>query len=258
MEIHNIYINTINDMLQEEQSVELLLEAMKMDNRSGVQKLLEKYYRNQAAICKKNEKAELMIFEERKLWEQGYTLIGGIDEVGRGPLAGPVVAACVVLPPGLIIDGVDDSKKLSPTKREELFDIITNEAESIGIGLIDHIRIDKINIYNATIEAMIQAIDACSREKTPEYLLIDAMQLRTIAIPQLSIIGGDGKSQSIAAASIIAKVTRDRMMVGLSLVYPGYGFEKHKGYGTEEHISAIKEIGLSPIHRRSFTGKITL
>jgi len=252
--IHSISITKISNMLQEERDPEQLLKAMEEDGRSGVQRLLERYYRQQEAIRKQKEKSEQLLLEERRLWAQGYSLIGGVDEVGRGPLAGPVVAACVILPPDLIIEGVDDSKKLSSAKREELYDIISEKAEAMGLGMVNHDRIDEINIYYATMEAMSQAVNAC--KKAPEYLLIDAMRLKELPIPQLSIIGGDGKSQSIAAASIIAKVTRDRMMVKLAETYPEYGFEKHKGYCTEEHVAAIRQYGMSPIHRRSFMKNI--
>jgi ribonuclease HII len=254
LDIHNRTITEISSLLREDNVSNQLLDAMKTDSRSGVQKLLEKYYREQEAIQKQREKAEQMLLEERRLWETGYTMIGGVDEVGRGPLAGPVVAACVILPKGLIIEGADDSKRLTLAKREELYDIISEKAEAIGLGIVDPSRIDEINIYNATIEAMMKAVRAC--RKQPEYLLLDAMQLKELAIPQLPIIGGDGKSQSIAAASIIAKVTRDRMMTELAETYPEYGFEKHKGYGTSEHVAAIKQYGMLPIHRKSFMKKI--
>jgi ribonuclease HII len=254
LDIHNKTIAEISSLLQKEEVTLQLLNAMRSDSRSGVQKLLEKYYREQEAIQKQKDKSEQMLLEERRLWEEGYTLVGGVDEVGRGPLAGPVVASCVILPKGIIIEGVDDSKKLTPAKREELYEIISEKAEAIGLGVIDHKRIDEINIYNATIEAMMQAVSAC--KKAPEYLLLDAMHLKELSIPQLPIIGGDGKSQSIAAASIIAKVTRDRMMVQLAEIYPEYGFEKHKGYCTDEHVEAIRKYGMSPIHRRSFMNKI--
>jgi len=255
LNIHNKTISEVQALLQDQETVsEQLLDAMKNDSRVGIQKLLARYYQEQEAIRKRKEKAEQLLTEERRLWALGYSFIGGIDEAGRGPLAGPVAAACVILPKGLIIEGVNDSKKLTPGKREELFDIIYEKALAIGLGIVDQNKIDEINIYNATILAMHQAVQACSRE--PDYLLLDAMHLKDMPIPQLSIIGGDGKSQSIAAASIIAKVIRDRIMDDFAKIYPQYGFEKHKGYGTEEHIAAIRKYGILPIHRKSFLAKI--
>lgn len=190
-----------------------------------------------------------MLEFERKLYNNGYTLIGGIDEVGRGPLIGPVVASCVILPKNFYHEDIKDSKKLSERKREELYDIIMNNAISVGIGIIDSKRIDEINIYEATKEAMLMAID--NMKVKPEYLLIDAMKLGT-DIPYEAIIKGDAKSESIAAASIIAKVTRDRMLIELDKEYPMYNFKKNKGYGTKEHIEAINKYGVLESHRRSF------
>lgn len=190
---------------------------------------------------------------EKELWTLNYTAIAGIDEAGRGPLAGPVVAACVIMPMDVEIDGIYDSKKLSPKRREAMYDIIYDTALSIGVGRIDHDIIDEINILNATYNAMEMAVKACDIE--PDYLLIDAVKLPNIDIPQRSIIKGDDQSQSIAAASIVAKVTRDREMQKWHDIYPEYGFSRHKGYGTKQHIEAIKEYGLCPIHRRSFSQK---
>lgn len=255
LQIHNKTISEIQALLHKQETIsDGLLSAMKKDSRVGIQKLLEKYYREQNSLQKLRKKTEQMLINERKLWARGYFYLGGIDEAGRGPLAGPVVSACVILPKDLAIEGVDDSKKLAKAKREELFDKISNEATAIGVGIIDHSRIDQVNIYNATMEAMKQAVSACKQQ--PDYLMLDAMLLKGIPLPQLSMIGGDAKSQSIAAASIIAKVTRDRIMEGFARLYPKYGFDKHKGYGTAEHIMAIRKCGLSPIHRKSFLTNI--
>jgi len=191
-----------------------------------------------------------MLDYENELYKKGITLICGIDEVGRGPLFGPVVASAVILPVNYFNPDIKDSKKLTAKKREKLYDIITKDAISVGIGIIDEKTIDKVNIYEATKLAMYEAIN--SLKIKPEHLLIDAMKLET-EIPSTSIIKGDAKCYSIAAASIIAKVTRDRIMREWDEVYPQYGFITHKGYGTAKHISAIKEYGLTPIHRRSFT-----
>ena len=255
MNIHNKTISEVQALLHEHETVsEQLLEAMKKDSRIGIQKLLARYYQEQEAIRKRKEKAKQLLTEERRLWALGYSFIGGIDEAGRGPLAGPVAAACVILPRDLTIEGIDDSKKLTAAKREELYKIIYEKALAVGLGIVDQNKIDEINIYNATVLAMNQAVRACSLE--PDYLLLDAMHLKDMPVPQLSIIGGDGKSQSIAAASIIAKVTRDKIMDDLAGIYPEYGFDKHKGYGTEEHIAAIRKYGISPVHRKSFLAKI--
>ena len=192
---------------------------------------------------------EKMLQFENPLYEQGINYIAGIDEVGRGPLAGPVVACALILKKDVLIEGVNDSKKVSEIKREKLFDIILDNVESYGIGIVNEKIIDEINILNATKKAMTMAVEICNIK--PEHLLIDAEKL-DLGIPFTPIIKGDAFSLSIAAASIIAKVTRDRMMQEYDLIYPGYNFAKNKGYGTKEHIEAIIKQGPSPIHRRSF------
>ena len=177
--------------------------------------------------------------------------IAGIDEAGRGPLAGPVVVAAVIMPKDSMIEGVNDSKKVSEKKREMLYEQIINEAISYNVGIIDQKEIDKINILNATKEGLTQAVKGL--ELKPDEILVDALtKIDTIGIPYISIIKGDAKSYSIAAASIIAKVTRDRIMRQWDEIYPQYGFSKHKGYGTKMHIDAIKQYGICPLHRLSF------
>ena len=202
---------------------------------------------------------------EEELYLKGTTSIAGIDEAGRGPLAGPVVVACVVMPRDSMIEGVNDSKKVSEKKREKLYEEIIKEAIGYGVGIISQEEIDRINILNATKEGLTTAIKELERDlkeknrnfDKPEIILVDALtKIDTDHIPYKSIIKGDAKSYSIAAASIIAKVTRDRIMRQWAEVYPMYGFEKHKGYGTAMHISAIKEYGLCPLHRRSFVKNI--
>ena len=183
-----------------------------------------------------------------------YTYIAGVDEVGRGPLAGPVVAACVILDKNKQILYLNDSKKLSEKKREALYKEICESAVAYGIGIVSPARIDEINILNATYEAMRAAIS--NLKLKPDILLNDAVHIPKVDIKQVSIIKGDAKSVSIAAASIVAKVSRDRLMVEYDSLYPEYKFAKNKGYGTKEHIAAIKEHGLCPIHRRSFVGNI--
>ena len=188
---------------------------------------------------------------ENSLYEQNINYIGGVDEVGRGPLIGPVVASCVVLPKGFILEGLTDSKKLSEKKRDKFYDYIVKNALAYGIGIIEPEIIDKVNIYEASKLAMIEAINQVKRQLPLEHVLIDAMPL-DLDISSTSIIKGDAKSISIAAASIIAKVTRDRMMVELDKFYPEYGFAGNKGYGSAVHIQALMDIGPCPIHRRSF------
>ncbi len=186
---------------------------------------------------------------EKELYEEGIEYIAGTDEAGRGPLAGPVVAAAVILPKGLIITGVNDSKQLTEKKREELFDLINEKALAIGVCFIDNNKIDEINILEASRLAMMEAIKKLKIK--PQYVLSDAMPMN-IDIPVKPIIKGDALSESIAAASIIAKVSRDRFMDEMDLKYPNYGFKKHKGYPTKDHIEAIKKYGITPIHRKTF------
>ncbi len=195
------------------------------------------------------EKIDLYQYE-KELWKNGINLIAGMDEVGRGPLIGPVVTACVILPKDFVLEGLTDSKKLSEKKREEFYDYIMEHAISVGIGMMDEKVIDEVNIYEATKLAMYQAVEK-SKVK-PEHVLIDAMKLDKLEMPSTSIIKGDAKSISIAAASVIAKVTRDRMMIELDKKYPMYGFKSHKGYPTKKHIEAIKEYGLIDGYRKTF------
>lgn len=187
---------------------------------------------------------------ERALREKGITLIAGVDEVGRGPLVGPVVTACVILPEHFDLPGLTDSKKLTEKKREALFPLIEEQALAIGIGIVREDVIDEINIYEATKVAMKQAIDNCPVK--PEHILIDAMKL-DLDIPSTSIIKGDLKSVTISAASVIAKVTRDRMLYELDEKYPMYEFKKNKGYPTKKHVEAIMEYGIIPEHRKTFS-----
>ena len=191
---------------------------------------------------------DLYIYE-KELIDKGIKLIGGIDEVGRGPLVGPVVAACVILPINYQLDGLTDSKKLSEKKREYFYDILIHDAISFGIGIIDEKKIDEVNIYEATKLAMYEAIKKCHIK--PEHVLIDAMKL-DLDIPSTSIIKGDAKSLSIAAASVIAKVTRDRMLIELDKKYPMYDFKHNKGYPTKKHLEAINKYGIIDEHRRSY------
>ena len=204
---------------------------------------------------KEEERLKLLKEIEENLYEQGCNSICGIDEAGRGPLAGPVVVAAVIMPRNSMIEGVNDSKKVSEKKREALYEQILQEAISYGIGIIDQKEIDNINILNATKKGLTTAVQALTVK--PDRIIVDALEhIDTCHIPYTSIIKGDAKCYSIAAASIIAKVTRDRIMRQWDEIYPQYGFAKHKGYGTKAHIEAIKEYGLTPIHRLSFVKNI--
>jgi ribonuclease HII len=195
-----------------------------------------------------------MLAYEKEAWEQSYRRIAGVDEVGRGCLFGDVVAAAVILPEGLIIEGVNDSKKLTAKKREALYEIIMEQALAVGVGYVDSNVIDEINIKQASRLAMKKAVE--SLEHTPDYMLIDAEKV-DLPLPQRAIIKGDANSQSIAAASIIAKVTRDRLCEGLwEELYPDYGIAIHKGYATKLHREQITTLGPTPMHRRSFIGRI--
>ena len=205
----------------------------------------------QRSLFTDNEKRDLFFFE-KKTRGRGFQLIAGIDEAGRGPLAGPVVASAVILPIDEEIDGLTDSKKVSPSKRDFLFDEIKERALSIGTGIVDNDEIDSINILQATLLAMKKAVEELS--PLPHFLLIDGISPITTNIPLETVKKGDSLSYSIAAASIIAKVTRDRLMVEYDRKYPQYGFASHKGYGAKSHMEAIIQHGPSPIHRKSFAG----
>ena len=220
------------------------------DSRAGVQNLIQKYQKQEEALKKERERTEQMKIYEHKYEDLGW--ICGIDEVGRGPLAGPVVAGAVILPRDSKILYLNDSKQLSAKKRDELYDVICEKAVSIGIGIVGPERIDEINILQATYEAMRQAVSKLTPQ--PDVLLNDAVTIPGLSMKQVPIIKGDAKSVSIAAASIVAKVTRDRMMVEYDSVYPGYDFASNKGYGSAAHIAALKEKGPTEIHRRSFIG----
>ena len=242
-------IKEILDSLEVDKYLDYI-EILKNDKRKSVQNLALKLAKKLDNIRKEEERLERINIYENEGYEKGYLYIGGIDEAGRGPLAGPVVAAVVVFKQGTKIEGINDSKKLSESKREELFEIIKKEALDYGIGIVNNEEIDEFNILNATYMAMKKALN--SLKQKPDYLLIDAATIPGIDIKQNPIIKGDSKSISIAAASILAKVTRDSMMYQYDEIYPEYGFKSHKGYGTKEHYDAIEKYGITPIHRKSF------
>ena len=235
------------------QELPALCEIYGADERKGVQKLVEQGQKRVLALEKEKERLKQMREFEHKYEHLGY--ICGIDEVGRGPFAGPVVAGAVILPPDCEILDVNDSKQLSEKMREQLYDEIMEKAVSVAVGYASPQRIDEINILQATYEAMREAVSKL--EVTPQILLNDAVTIPQITIPQVPIIKGDAKSISIAAASIVAKVTRDRLMREYDRIMPEYGFASNKGYGSKEHIEAIKKYGPTPIHRRSFIHNVT-
>jgi ribonuclease HII len=227
----------------------LILELLE-DERSGIRALaksLEQRLKNRTM-----EEARLLGMKqmEAEFRGKGYRIIAGMDEVGRGPLAGPVVSCAIVLPEGSLIEKVNDSKKLSPSTREALYDQLMGEALSVGIGVVDHQEIDTINILQATKKSMMLAIQQLAL--TPELVLVDAVDLPGLKMAQRAIIKGDARCYSIAAASVVAKVYRDRLMEAYHEQYPMYQFGSNKGYGSQEHVDAIRTYGLSPIHRRSF------
>ncbi len=226
-----------------------LFEELILDGRAGVQAAISKRKRELQKQVDEDLRLEKMLAYEKELYAQGIDLIAGVDEVGRGPLAGPVVAAAVILPKACKIPGLNDSKKIPKSKHKEIYEAVLQNAIAIGIGIKDNQVIDQVNIYEATKLAMMEAIGQL--EPQPQHLLIDAMKL-DLPISQTSIIKGDANSLSIAAASIVAKVTRDQMMEEFDKEYPGYDFAKNAGYGTVNHLASLDQLGVTPIHRRSF------
>ena len=247
-------MKSIRDIKEEFQTAadidarEKLAEYYRSDSRKGVQDLIAKTVKERERLQIELERLEGMKQFEKKYAD--YTAICGIDEAGRGPLAGPVVAGAVILPKDCSILYLNDSKQVSASRREELFNEIQEKAVACAVGIVSPQRIDEINILQATYEAMHQAVEGL--KVVPDLLLVDAVTIPAMPMKQVGIVKGDAKSVSIAAASILAKVTRDRMMVEYDSLYPEYGFAKHKGYGSKMHIEAIQEYGPCPIHRRTF------
>lgn len=231
-----------------------IIEEYSGDERRGVQAIIRSAEKKLAAAKAEALRTEALWAFEKEGLSLGFSRIAGVDEVGRGPLAGPVVAAAVILPADCRIAGINDSKKLSEKRREQLFDEIGQAAAAVGYGMVSPERIDEINILRATLEAMHTAVSSIA--PLPDYILVDGRDTPETGIRSKSIIGGDGKSISIAAASIMAKVTRDRIMRRMDEIYPEYSFASNKGYGSREHVDAILAHGLSPIHRRSFVRNI--
>ncbi|MHA6251313.1 ribonuclease HII [Oceanobacillus sp. CAU 1775] len=243
-------ITVIRQLFEENKIDNQLLDELKTDTRKGVQALIKRYEKQQA----KQEELELkfltMTAYEKRARENGYQNIAGVDEAGRGPLAGPVVVAAVILPADFKLLGLDDSKKLSENERETYFDFIKDQAMSYKISIVSNTEIDQMNILEATKYGMIQAINGL--DVAPDYALLDAVALDNLPCKSESIIQGDAKSISIAAASILAKVTRDRIMKEIHNKYPMYDFNSNMGYGTKKHMDSLKINGASPYHRVSF------
>lgn len=219
------------------------------DQRSGVQTAIRKRRKEIEAEAAEDARLDTMLSYERRLYQKGLEWVAGVDEVGRGPLAGPVVAAAVILPKNCKIRHLNDSKKIPKSKHQAIYQQVLDRALAVGIGIKDAGCIDQVNIYEATKLAMLEALSRLDKE--PQHLLIDAMTLDS-PLAQTAIIKGDANSLSIAAASIVAKVTRDRLMADYDSLYPGYGFARNAGYGTREHLESLDRLGLTPIHRRSF------
>jgi ribonuclease HII len=228
-------------------------KALAGDERAGARRLAEMAERRTARRQERLRHARRLLRHEQPLWDRGLARVAGVDEAGVGPLAGPVVAAAVVLPPGTWIEGLDDSKKLSPAERGRLFETIRNLALGWSTGISEAEEVDRINVYQAGLKAMSRAVSALPQK--PEHLLVDARRIPGFGGPQEALVRGDSRSASIAAASVMAKVTRDAMMEEYDRVYPGYGFARHKGYGTAEHRGALRRLGRCPIHRKSFIFK---
>ncbi|WP_251549249.1 ribonuclease HII [Neobacillus muris] len=243
-------ISEIEQMLKNNiADTEPFIQELEQDERKGVQSLVLRWKKQKEQEKILEAKFYEMTHYERLYRSQGFQLIAGVDEVGRGPLAGPVVTAAVILPGDFFLPGIDDSKKLTEKKRIEYDAVIRNEALAVSVCMIDAQEIDEINIYEATKKAMKTAIAALT--PVPDFLLIDAMKLAA-PFPSESIVKGDAKSVSIAAASIVAKVARDRFMKELAAAYPAYGFDHNAGYGTKEHLDALRTFGITPYHRKSF------
>ncbi|ASS75678.1 ribonuclease HII [Tumebacillus algifaecis] len=229
-------------------------QQLRTDSRSGVRKLIESYVREREKAAAYAAWRDGMWKYERAAKQQGYHAVAGIDEAGRGPLAGPVVAAAVILPPGIELQGLNDSKQVAEETRNQLFDLICTKSVAYGIGVVDTEYIDKHNILQGTFEAARRALRQMEQQfdRVPDYLLTDYLKIPGVALPYQAIVKGDANSFSIAAASILAKVTRDRCMEAYGKEYPQYGFERHKGYSSPEHMQALEMHGPCPIHRTSF------
>lgn len=245
-DIKKYTIKQVEGIFAQGQVDEDFLAVCRQDGRKAIKTILRRYEREQAD----RERVAALYEYEQQFWNKGCEFVAGVDEAGRGPLAGPVSVAAVILPHNLYLPKINDSKKISAKVREELYDEIMAKAIAVKAVFVDAKTIDRVNIYQATINGMYESIFGLAQE--PQAVLIDAVKLENLDMPSLSIIKGDAKSASIAAASIIAKVNRDRLMDQYDKEYPEYGFAHHKGYGTAEHIAALRQHGPCPIHRQSF------
>lgn len=236
---------------------DLAVARLASDGRQGVQRALARFLARVEAEEKERARLATLFLLEKEAQAAGYSLVAGVDEVGRGPLAGPVVAAAVILPPDFFLPGLNDSKKLAPEKREWLYERIRSQAVAYGVGLADPEFIDRHNILQATFWAMTQAVRQLAVR--PDLILVDGgFTIRQLPFPQRAVVKGDALSASIAAASILAKVTRDRLMVEYDRLFPQYGFAENKGYGTAAHLAALSRYGPCPLHRRSFSWEVAV
>ena len=242
-------INEIKELLSHEPTAELIAE-LAQDKRVAVQKLLQRYHKRIEKAALEKERFYKMLSYERQYYGEGAKLIAGVDEAGRGPLAGPLVIAAVILPEDVFISGLNDSKQISASKRDKLYDEVLQKAISVSVNIVSISNIDELNIYRATQVGMSEVL--LSLDVRPDVALIDAMPVEAEDIKTVSLVHGDALSASIAAASIVAKVTRDRIMEKLAVLYPAYGFAGNKGYGSKEHMQAIKNEGATSWHRRSY------
>lgn len=250
--IHTLTIKEIKNLLESEELDPSVWQTLASDTRQGVKQLLAQHQKKIDRQRLLEEHWVHMTTQERRLRTLGYRSIAGVDEVGRGPLAGPVVAAAVILPEDFKLIGLNDSKKVSPALRESYYEVIVDQAVSYSVAFASPQEIDHMNIYQATMKVMRSCVASLSHQ--PDICLVDGLEVKPFPVPQLALVGGDGLSASIAAASIIAKVTRDRWMEEAAALYPQYGFDSNAGYGTPEHLSAIAQFGPCPLHRKSFGG----
>lgn len=240
----------IKELLSSKEVNETILTSIKEDKRKGVQRLIERYEKEQQKAIEMKREFEKMLYYENVNYAKGHQYIAGIDEAGRGPLAGPVVAAAVILPEDFKLIGLTDSKQLSKQTREDFYEVIVAQAISYSVSIIDNHVIDDINIYEATKQAMIRSVQQLDQK--PDHVLIDALKLDQLDISSDSIIKGDQKSITIAAASIIAKETRDKLMTDIHRQYPVYNFDSNMGYGTKHHVDMLNRHGITPYHRKTF------
>jgi ribonuclease HII len=247
MAAHRLTIERLRQLVRGGELSAGQLQRLRRDPRAGARRLAEQELER---LRHEQQRLGTLLTFERRLWREGFELVAGVDEAGAGPLAGPVVAAAVILPRGASITGIDDSKKLSRGKREALEPVVRDCAVAAAIGLSTPAEIDRLNILQASRLAMRRAVEALA--PAPHHLLVDARTVPAVPMPQTPVIHGDSRSQSIAAASILAKVYRDRLMTELAADFPGYGFERHAGYGTREHLDALARLGPAPVHRHSF------